>query len=110
MQRASSLVHHHETCRNKKMLQRCWENRNPVFYFQTLTFDFTVMPYVVFSLNFKRMLSILLQGLGYDLDVRVIKSFTCRNTDFSVLDGSQADSPVYPVSCSMGSEDFIPWK
>ena len=51
MQRASSLTYHHETCRNKKMLWRCWENRNPVLSFQTLTFDFTMLPYVVFSLN-----------------------------------------------------------
>jgi hypothetical protein len=94
MQCASILVYHHETCRNKKKLRRCEENRNQVLSFQTLTFDFTVLPYVVFSLNplnaelnpichllallggativvvsslrvnFKRMLPILLQGLG----------------------------------------------
>jgi hypothetical protein len=109
-QRASSLVHHHESGRYMKMLQRRWENCNPVLYFQTLTFDFTAMPYVVFSLNFKRMLSILLQGLGYDLDDRAIKSFTCRNTEFSILYGSQTDSGVYPLSCSVGSKDLIPRK
>jgi len=54
------------------MLRRRWEIRNPVLSFQTLTFDFTVLPYVVFSLNFNRMLPILLQGLGYGLDDRVI--------------------------------------
>jgi len=31
-----------------------------------------MLPYFVFSLNFKQMLSILLQGLRYDLDDRVI--------------------------------------